>query len=162
MSDETSRENQQFDQQYAWYETETVISNRRIPLPAVVQNEIQNDNLVMGSSVTWGYAESADWMVLSQDELKNDDYQSVAYNEIEKPEGSTTYVRAPDDLPNRFLDMFFKGKPLVYLATHEMIDENPSTWLVEKPKLMTLLPGAGDDTEVKKMLSRNPGFLPRL
>jgi hypothetical protein len=161
MDDSTPQEQDQFDQQYAWYETREVKADRRIPLPANVQASLQNNSYPAGPAIAWGYSESADWMVLSRDPLKKEDYTSVDFNKIQNPEASSTYIRAPDKLPDQFLDIFYEGKSLVYLATTEMIDENPSSWLVEKRKLMSLLPGAGDESEIVEPLrNQNPGFLP--
>lgn len=163
MRDSNPQDRDQFDQQYAWYETREVKADRRIPLPANVQASLQNNSYPAGPAITWGYSKSANWMVLSHDPLKKEDYTSVDFNELQNPEASTTYIRAPNELPEQFLDIFYKGKSLVYLATNEMIDENPSSWLVEKRKLMSLLPGAGDESEIVDALrNRNPGFLPNI
>jgi hypothetical protein len=164
MADDSVRSEETFDEQYAWYEPATVISQSKVPLPGVVQAELQNDERLMGPAVAWGYAEDTDagWAILSHHALKKDGYESVAYNELEKPAGSTTYARPPEDIRDRFGGMFDQGSELVYIATQEMIDDNPSTWLVERWRLLRALPGGGDDSELKQMLSRNPGFLPSL
>jgi hypothetical protein len=129
---------------YAWVEFVEVQDNRRLPLPEEVQDALQND-LLDTPCINWGYDESSGWMVLSKTELKKDGYTNLGTTDIDRPNYTTSYIRPKkkilEDFPDQLSDAFTRtGAKFVYIATEQMIDDNPSSWLVEQEKLLQMLP----------------------
>lgn len=164
MANKESYDGDSFDEKYAWYRTETVKADRKLPLPREVQEALQNESrrLYEGDSpeIVWGYSKSADRIIISKHPLEKDDYESVVYSKIFKHDSKSTSIRPTEDLPERFLKKFYKGKRFVYLATSDMIDENPSSWVFDKREFQRMILPPGSNDEIKDILKRNPGILP--
>lgn len=164
MANKESYDGDSFDEKYAWYRTETVKADRKLPLPREVQEALQNESrrLYEGDSpeIVWGYSKSADRIIISKHPLEKDDYESVAYSKIFKHDSKNTSIRPTKDLPERFLKKFYKGKRFVYLATTDMIDENPLSWVFDKREFQRMILPPESNDEIKDILKRNPGILP--
>lgn len=161
----TDKQRDQDLEGYAWIEIREVQDNRRLPLPEEVQNALQNEQLAT-PCINWGYDESddSDWMVLSKYPLKKDGYTSISKNDIDRPNYTTSYIRPKKkvlaEFPSRFSDAFNRrGTKFAYIATEQMIDENPASWLIERWKLRQTLPNIDGGDEVERMLKKNPGLI---
>ncbi len=159
MANKESYDGDSFDEKYAWYRTETVKADRKLPLPREVQESLQNESLDR-PMIVWGYSKSADRIIISKHSLEKDDYETVASSKIFKHDSKNASIRPTEDLPERFLKKFYKGKRFVYLATSDMIDENPSSWVFDKREFQRMILPPGSNDEIKDILKRNPGILP--
>jgi hypothetical protein len=154
---------------YAWVEFVEVQDNRRLPLPEKVQDALQNEPDLRHSTpyINWGYDESNDssWMVLSKYPLKKDGYTSIDRSDIDRPNYTTSYIRPKekvlDEFPDQLSDAFNRtDTKFAYIATEQMIDDNPSSWLVERWKLLQMLPHIDAGDEIPSILDKNPGLIP--
>lgn len=148
-----------FDEVWAWYKPRKVHTDRKISYPQEIQDEICDSDAPKGKSVCWNYEQNSGWIVISERPIDDSDYRFAARSVMEQAESEYTKIRARDELPDKILDRFYKGNYLIYLARYDMLDDNPSTWLLERRELMRILPGNKTESEVKKQLTRNPGFL---
>lgn len=152
-----------FSAEWAWYEPRKVLSDRKLRYPPQIQAAVCDRDAPKGPSVCWNYERNTKWIVISQEPLRDPAFRFAARNVIEQPDGEYTKIRARDELPDEILRRFYEGNYLIYLARHEMLDDNPSTWLLQRSELLRVLPGGGgDNSDVKKQLTRNPSFLSSL
>jgi hypothetical protein len=155
---------------YAWVEFVEVKADRRLPLPEKVEDVLQNEPDVKLATpyINWGYDESndSDWMVLSKYPLKKDGYTTISKSEIDRASKTTSYIRPKTDFLENFpilSDAFSRqGSEFVYIATEQMIDDNPSSWLVEKWRLLRILPNTDEDDDIDDILNGNPGLISNL
>lgn len=152
-------EDESFEEAYAWYKPRPVLSDRKIRYPPTIQDEICDWDAPKGPSVCWNYEQNSNWILISEQPARDQDYRFAARSVIERPDGEYTKIRARDELPDKILDQFYEGNYLIYLARYEMLDDNPSTWLLQRSQLMRILPGQETENDIKDRLARNPGFL---
>lgn len=147
-------------------EPREVLADRRLRFPSNVQDAVAAEH-PRGLSVYWNHDPDSNFVFISKSPARKGKYDYIARNKIEGPDGDNARIRAPQALPKVPLTKFeLKGTYMVYLASHEMLDdENPSAWILTWSQFTSMLPGetAGtdpDDDDVDQMITNNPGFLP--
>jgi hypothetical protein len=165
-TEDTAADEESPDDDWPIKEPREVLADRKLRYPPAVQEAIWADH-PRGWSVYWNYDPDSDFVFISEAPARRENYQFIARNTIEDPDGEHTKIRAPKDLPARIRTKFeLKGTYMVYLADRDMIsDENPSAWILTWSQFTGMLPSQTesqnpDDDDVSRMITNNPGFLP--
>jgi hypothetical protein len=164
----TEEGNESTDREDEWpiKEPREVLADRKLRYPSTVQKVIWAEH-PEGPSVYWHYHTPSKFVFISESPATGDDYEYIARNTIEGPDGQYTKIRAPQAFPTGIRRKFeLKGSYMVYLASEDMIeDENPSAWILTWSQFTSLLPSQSghtdddpDKDDVSQLITNNPGF----
>jgi len=147
---------------------EQVQSRGYVPFPAAAREIVGASHPVKGPSVYWNYERHGNFVVLSRDALRSDDYVDVGRYKIYDVTGEDDggRIRVPGPLDDVIQSNFFEGARVIYLAHREMTGaDNPTLYLLTNRQFATLLPeqmqpDATDDEGLRDALIDLPEFLP--
>lgn len=152
-----------------------VPKKRKIVIPENVKKNIEKERVINGTygpSVYWNVETNAEFVVLSKEELRKSNYDSIKATRIsaEKKEGYVTYkIRPPKGLNEKIASKFIPGMRVFYLAYEDMLREKDdpaqtqSVYLLTEPQLFKLLPKEeldGKEETMESSVLNSPGFLP--
>jgi len=103
--------------------TEEVTGNLHVNLPSKLEEKIAFDDPLEGPSVHWSLDKPADVMVISDQELEKDRYESIKTSQIIE----NGRIRPPKELLDEMTDPVYPGLRIVYLVHEGMLDDDPET-----------------------------------
>jgi hypothetical protein len=132
--------------EWAYIETAQIYNNRRTRLPPQIGKHVIIDDRYMGEVVNWNHDTEADVMLVSKFELEAERYDSAGNSKVHDHQNTVTPPKGLiDDIFEDIArydvgEVFGRGKKMVYLATDEMVSEEPhSYYLVSSPRFFELL-----------------------